>query len=209
MSDQIMLRRAFLIGALLAGTATLVSGVESLAAPPPKYRRRRRRHRFHKYHRKLSPTPTPAAGGTDTGGAETGGGGAGGAGSGGYGGGSSSSSGGVRSSSSSSSGGGSSGGGSSGGGSSGGGSSGGGWSGSDRRLKTNIRRVGASPSGLPIYVFRYRWGGPLYQGVMAQDLLRLRPDAVKLARDGYLRVDYSRIDVAMRVFEAGEMRCAA
>jgi hypothetical protein len=78
----------------------------------------------------------------------------------------------------------------------GGGGGGGGWS--DRRLKRDIVRLGVSPSGLPIYAFRYVWGGPRYIGVMAQDLLKLRPDAVILDESGYYKVDYSRIDVEMR-----------
>ena len=78
----------------------------------------------------------------------------------------------------------------------GGGGGGGGWS--DRRLKRDIVRLGVSPSGLPIYAFQYVWGGPRYIGVMAQDLLKLRPDAVIMDEFGYFKVDYSRIDVEMR-----------
>jgi hypothetical protein len=78
----------------------------------------------------------------------------------------------------------------------GGGGGGGGWS--DRRLKRDIVRLGASPSGLPIYSFQYVWGGPRYVGVMAQDMLKLRPDAVIYDESGYYKVDYSRIDVDMR-----------
>jgi hypothetical protein len=66
---------------------------------------------------------------------------------------------------------------------------------SDARLKTRVERAGASPSGLPIYKFEYIWGGPIRVGVMAQDLLRLRPDAVHKTGLGFYRVDYSRIDV--------------
>jgi hypothetical protein len=41
-------------------------------------------------------------------------------------------------------------------------------------------------------------GGPRYIGVMAQDLMELRPDAVTLVETGYYKEDYARIDVAMR-----------
>ena len=78
----------------------------------------------------------------------------------------------------------------------GGGGGGAGWS--DRRLKRAVRRIGRSPSGLPLYSFQYVWGGPRYEGVMAQDLLKLRPDAVIRDPSGYYKVDYSRLDVAMR-----------
>jgi hypothetical protein len=83
-----------------------------------------------------------------------------------------------------------------GGGGGGAGGGGGGWS--DRRLKRDIARLGRSPSGLPVYSFQYVWGGPRYVGVMAQDLLKLRPDAVILDESGYYKVDYARIDVEMR-----------
>lgn len=92
--------------------------------------------------------------------------------------------------------------GSGGGGSGGSGSGGGGGGWSDRRLKEDIHRIGVSPSGLPIYTFRYIWGGPVYSGVMAQDLMRLRPDAVITTQSGYMKVDYSRIDVKMQVVGA-------
>jgi hypothetical protein len=88
------------------------------------------------------------------------------------------------------------GGGGAGGGGGGAGGGGGGWS--DRRLKRDLVRMGVSPSGLPIYTFQYVWGGPRYIGVMAQDLLKLRPDAVILDESGYYKVDYARIDVEMR-----------
>lgn len=50
----------------------------------------------------------------------------------------------------------------------------------------------ALPSGLPVYRFRYVWGGPEHIGVMAQEAMRLFPDAV-IAVDGWLAVDYARI----------------
>jgi hypothetical protein len=51
--------------------------------------------------------------------------------------------------------------------------------------------VGISPSGLGIYSFQYVWGGPVFVGVIAQEILEVQ-DA-----SGYLMVDYSLIDVAM------------
>lgn len=55
---------------------------------------------------------------------------------------------------------------------------------SDRRLKTDIVLVGAMPSGLPVYDFRYIAGsvaddgGQLHRGVMAQDVERVSPENV-------------------------------
>ncbi|GLS21643.1 hypothetical protein GCM10007874_46600 [Labrys miyagiensis] len=95
------------------------------------------------------------------------------------------------------------GGGGGGGGSGGGSGGGGGWS--DRRLKTDIHALGHSPSGLPIYQFRYVWGGPIYVGVMAQDLLETRPEAVIVTDSGYLMVDYDLIDVRMMTLANYEM----
>ncbi|TAX43433.1 tail fiber domain-containing protein [Rhizobium leguminosarum] len=85
-------------------------------------------------------------------------------------------------------------------GSSGGPSSG--WD-SDRRLKTQIRRIGASPSGIPVYAFRYVWGGPLFIGTMAQDLLLIRPDAVIRTASGYYMVNYADLDIDMVSVEEG------
>ncbi|MGO7870159.1 tail fiber domain-containing protein [Rhizobium leguminosarum] len=74
-------------------------------------------------------------------------------------------------------------------------SSSGGWS--DRRLKTDIRRLGTSAEGIPVYAFRYIWGGPLFVGTMAQDLLAIRPEAVIETASGYYMVDYDKLDIAM------------
>jgi hypothetical protein len=73
---------------------------------------------------------------------------------------------------------------------------------SDRRLKKNIRRTGdMTEEGFPIYEFQFKEGAPpeaqkggLFQlGVMAQDVEKKRPDAVVTGRDGWKRVDYSRV----------------
>ena len=63
---------------------------------------------------------------------------------------------------------------------------------SDRRLKHNIKRIGKSIGGLPLYTFRYVWGGPVRVGVMAQDVLKVRPDAV-LKIGGYYAVNYGAL----------------
>ncbi|MBX4924504.1 tail fiber domain-containing protein [Rhizobium binae] len=64
-------------------------------------------------------------------------------------------------------------------------------------MKTEIRRLGTSAEGIPIYAFRYIWGGPLFVGTMAQDLLAIRPEAVIATRSGYYMVDYDKLDIAM------------
>jgi len=67
---------------------------------------------------------------------------------------------------------------------------------SDRRLKRDIRRVGETPSGIPIYEFSYKEGcGPegKYVGVMADEAREIIPEAVIEGDGGFLMVDYSRI----------------
>jgi hypothetical protein len=51
--------------------------------------------------------------------------------------------------------------------------------------------------GIPIYSFRYLWGGPRMVGTMAQDLLAIRPDAVIHSASGYYMVDYDKLDIRM------------
>lgn len=72
------------------------------------------------------------------------------------------------------------------------------WSGSsDIRLKENIVKVGRSPSGLNIYEWNYIWGSPRYSGVMAQEIINIVPEAVVTMPNGYLGVNYAKIDVDM------------
>ena len=68
---------------------------------------------------------------------------------------------------------------------------------SDRRLKQDVKRVGALPNGLPLYSFRYKWGGPTFVGVMAQDVLGVMPDAVVTDPEGFYRVKYEMLGIRM------------
>lgn len=61
---------------------------------------------------------------------------------------------------------------------------------SDRRVKRDIKRVGTADNGLPIYSYRYIWGGPVQIGVMAQDVAEVNPGAVA-DLGGFLGVDYA------------------
>ncbi|RUV82967.1 tail fiber domain-containing protein, partial [Mesorhizobium sp. M1A.F.Ca.IN.022.07.1.1] len=49
---------------------------------------------------------------------------------------------------------------------------------SDRRVKTNVRRVGEFANGLAKYAFEYVWGGGEQIGVMADEVRAFRPHAV-------------------------------
>lgn len=63
---------------------------------------------------------------------------------------------------------------------------------SDRRLKTNIRRVGTTPGGHAWY--EYDIFGRRERGVMAQELLLKNPAAVSIHPSGYYMVDYSQVE---------------
>lgn len=62
---------------------------------------------------------------------------------------------------------------------------------SDRRLKTDIVRVGQLDNGLPVYSYRYKAGGPFEIGLIAQDVAEVHPEAVRNV-NGALAVDYAR-----------------
>lgn len=66
---------------------------------------------------------------------------------------------------------------------------------SDRRLKDKVVKVG-SVGGLNIYEFGYKGTSGRYRGVMAQDLIKTKPEAVKSV-NGILMVDYSLLPVNM------------
>ena len=63
---------------------------------------------------------------------------------------------------------------------------------SDERLKTDIEHVGYLNNGLPVYCYRYKAGGPMHIGVMAQDVEKVNPDAVMEHESGFLMVDYRK-----------------
>jgi hypothetical protein len=70
---------------------------------------------------------------------------------------------------------------------------------SDIRLKTEIKKVGKLPNGIPVY--RWEWtkeakkivdDQPAF-GVLAQEVLDFMPDAVVMGTDGYYEVDYGKV----------------
>lgn len=64
---------------------------------------------------------------------------------------------------------------------------------SDVRLKDNVELVGKSPSDINIYSFNYKGSKDKYEGVLAQEVLWASTE-----HDGYLMVDYSKLDVDFR-----------
>ena len=69
---------------------------------------------------------------------------------------------------------------------------------SDVRLKEDIEQVGISSDGHNIYEFNYIGNPTRYRGAMAQDVVKIDPMAVGI-KDGYLAVNYGKIDVNMEV----------
>jgi hypothetical protein len=64
---------------------------------------------------------------------------------------------------------------------------------SDRRLKTDIKDTGTTlNSGLKVYTYRYLWEPTERVGVMADEVMHVRPEAVSNI-GGYLAVDYGRL----------------
>ncbi len=62
---------------------------------------------------------------------------------------------------------------------------------SDLRLKENISPVGQLDNGLTVYRFNFI-GSPQTQiGLIAQEVRDVKPDAVTVGEDGYLRVNYA------------------
>lgn len=68
---------------------------------------------------------------------------------------------------------------------------------SDRRLKENIKKIYTMADGLPVYSFDYKNkedGEGRYIGVMADEVAKLRPEALGPVReDGYSTVNYDHI----------------
>ena len=62
---------------------------------------------------------------------------------------------------------------------------------SDRRLKSNIERVGTHPLGIGIY--EYNIGGRRERGVMADEVQAVKPEAVSTHESGYKMVNYGAL----------------
>lgn len=64
---------------------------------------------------------------------------------------------------------------------------------SDRRLKTDIEKIGEREDGLGVYVYRYLWSPVRFIGVMAQEVLKVKPEAVIHTPSGYMAVNYGTL----------------
>jgi crotonobetainyl-CoA:carnitine CoA-transferase CaiB-like acyl-CoA transferase len=64
---------------------------------------------------------------------------------------------------------------------------------SDCRLKENIKRVGRLANGLAVYAYNYIWDLVPRLGVMADEVRKVMPHAVRVHPSGYDMVDYSEV----------------
>lgn len=67
---------------------------------------------------------------------------------------------------------------------------------SDRRAKTDIKRIGEERDGLGRYRFRYLWNNTPQTGVMADEVARLRPWALGPEIGGFMTVRYDLLEAA-------------
>ena len=68
---------------------------------------------------------------------------------------------------------------------------------SDPRLKEDVALIDVKDDGLGVYSYRYVGEDDVRVGVMADEVARLRPDALGPIVDGFLTVDYAKLpDVA-------------
>jgi hypothetical protein len=72
---------------------------------------------------------------------------------------------------------------------------------SDVRLKRDIVLLARLDNGIGLYRYRYIWDDTLYVGVMAQEVMAIVPQAVRLGEDGYLRVDYNRLGLRLTTWD--------
>ena len=72
---------------------------------------------------------------------------------------------------------------------------------SDIRLKHDITLLGRLDNGLGFYSFAYNGEEKRYVGVMAQEVLMVKPEAVVRGRDGYLRVLYHKLGLQVQTYE--------
>lgn len=68
---------------------------------------------------------------------------------------------------------------------------------SDMRAKENITKIGTE-NGHNVYRYNYIGSNTPFVGVIAQEVMKTRPDAVGIMNNGYLGVDYKAIGVEFR-----------
>ncbi len=56
-------------------------------------------------------------------------------------------------------------------------------------------------NGIGLYRFIYNGGDTAFVGVLAQEVQSIMPEAVRRARDGYLRVSYERLGLKFETYD--------
>lgn len=64
---------------------------------------------------------------------------------------------------------------------------------SDRRLKHDIKRIGTLENGIPVYRFKFIGEPGEHIGVMADEVLKVMPEAVSTDERGFFLVDYAKL----------------
>ena len=72
---------------------------------------------------------------------------------------------------------------------------------SDRRVKTDIKKVGEH-EGLGIYEWKYKFMDGRFRGVMADEVALLRPDALGPVIHGFATVNYEALGMEMETVDA-------
>lgn len=63
---------------------------------------------------------------------------------------------------------------------------------SDERAKTDKKKIGETKDGLGLYSFKYKGSDKTEVGLMAQEVKKSKPGAVKTTRGGLMAVDYGK-----------------
>ena len=71
---------------------------------------------------------------------------------------------------------------------------------SDIMLKHDVVLLGRLDNGLGYYRFAYNGSEKAYVGMIAQEVKAVRPAAVTVGRDGYLRVHYERLGLPFQSY---------
>jgi hypothetical protein len=64
---------------------------------------------------------------------------------------------------------------------------------SDKRLKTDVKKVGKTDGGLPVYTYKFKGSPKTQMGVMAQEVEKKQPDAYGILSGGVKAVNYAKI----------------
>jgi len=71
---------------------------------------------------------------------------------------------------------------------------------SDAALKQDVTLLGHIDENIGFYSFSYYGSRKTYVGVLAQEVMAVRPDAIRRGKDGYLRVDYDLLGIPFQTY---------